>query len=99
MKKLREMRDELQKEAEKKRPMHEAEYLLNQAEKAIDSLIPGGVRLITMGGKNLCIEDLGGAMMGMLLMSDPNERQLTELIEASMELTCQAVISRKMEEK
>lgn len=39
---LKEMRDRLQQEVDKKRPMHEAGYLLDKAEKMLDEIIPGG---------------------------------------------------------
>lgn len=52
-----------------------------------------------MGGKHLPIEDLGGAMMGMVMMSNPDDRKMVNFVSAAMELTCQAVISRKLEAK
>jgi hypothetical protein len=46
----------------------------------------------------MCVEDLGGAMMGMMLMSK-NDDEMAKFTMAAMELTCQAILSRKMEEE
>ena len=95
---LKEVRDRLQQEVDKKRPEHEAEYLLDKAEKVLDEILPGGVELIMLG-KNLPIEDLGGAIMGMIMMGASDNRKIADFISVAMELTCQAVISRKSEDE
>lgn len=88
---------ELEEKVKENRNRHEAEYLMKQAEEAVENILPVGVQLI-LKAKEMCVEDLGGAMMGMMLMSK-NDDEVAKFTMVAMELTCQAVISRKMEEE
>lgn len=60
----------------------------------------GGIKLLTFG-KEMSIEDLGCAMMGMLFMTHKTgaDDKLARFTQIAMELTCQAIISQRLEEE
>lgn len=92
--------EDMRKVIEEKRPEHTAEALLKEAETYLGELLPGGLALFEMGGKDLPVEDLGGAMTGLLvLMMDRPDKNLVGFVTTAVELACQAVIAKRLEER